>query len=297
MIHSVACPFRFSMPTDQENQIACNYFSREAAKIVKMNPVTIKREQAMPYHRLSTAKIARLVGVHPNTVRMYEEWGFLPPVPRAANGYRLYTSAHLDQMRLARRALSGDWPGRAIRRSALGLVRQAASGDLSGALEAACRHQALVRSELAHAENAVRLVERWAQGYAIDPSSPALKIGEAAALLQVTCDALRNWERNGLIAVPRSLQNQYRLYSGGELGRLRVIRALRSAGYSLMAILRMLSELDADQGADVRYLLDTPRPDEDIRYATDHWLSTLTAQETTAAEIIRLLEDMVEKRA
>ena len=35
--------------------------------------------------------------VHPNTVRLYEEWGFLPPVPRAPNGYRLYDQRHLPR--------------------------------------------------------------------------------------------------------------------------------------------------------------------------------------------------------
>ena len=60
----------------------------------------------------STAQVAREVGVHPNTVRMYEVWGFLPPIPRAPNGYRLYTEFHIDQMCLARKALHGGWPGR-----------------------------------------------------------------------------------------------------------------------------------------------------------------------------------------
>ena len=51
---------------------------------------------------LRASDIAKAVGVHPNTVRLYEEWGFLPPVPRSPSGYRLFTAAHLDQMRLAR---------------------------------------------------------------------------------------------------------------------------------------------------------------------------------------------------
>jgi hypothetical protein len=86
---------------------------------------------------LRTSDVARAVGVHPNTVRLYEEWGFLPPIPRSPSGYRMFTEAHVDQMRLARTALRGPWPGRAIKRSALALVRRAASGDLGGALEQA----------------------------------------------------------------------------------------------------------------------------------------------------------------
>jgi hypothetical protein len=86
---------------------------------------------------LRTSDVARAAGVHPNTVRLYEEWGFLPPIPRSPSGYRLFTEAHIDQMRLARTALRGPWPGRNIKRSALALVRRAASGDLGGALEQA----------------------------------------------------------------------------------------------------------------------------------------------------------------
>ena len=88
----------------------------------------------MTQRYLRTSDISKAVGVHPNTVRLYEEWGFLPPIPRSASGYRLFTEEHLEQMRLARLAFDTPWSGRNIRRSALALVRQAASGDLSGAL-------------------------------------------------------------------------------------------------------------------------------------------------------------------
>lgn len=82
-------------------------------------------------HYLYTSEIAKSVGVHPNTIRLYEEWGFLPPVPRSPSGYRLFTEVHRDQMRLARTALHGGWPGETIRKSAAELVRQAAAGDLA----------------------------------------------------------------------------------------------------------------------------------------------------------------------
>ncbi len=72
---------------------------------------------------MRTSDIAQAVGVHPNTVRLYEEWGFLPPIPRSPSGYRQYTQAHLDQMRLAQTALHGGWPGQNIRQSALALVK------------------------------------------------------------------------------------------------------------------------------------------------------------------------------
>jgi len=254
------------------------------------------RARSTPRH-LHTSEIARAVGVHPNTVRLYEEWGFLPPIPRSASGYRLFTEAHLDQMRLARTALHGPWPGRNIKRSAAELVRRSASGDLGGALEQAYRHLALVQAEHAQAEAAVSLLERWATGAAADATSTLLWIGEAARLLDVTTDMLRNWERNGLIQVPRDPRNHYRLYGPTEIGRLRVIRMLLRAGYSTMAILRMVLYLDRVRPGDLRQVLDTPRPDEDVYSATDRWLSTLAAFEQRALELIAQLEMMISKQS
>ncbi len=245
----------------------------------------------MPVRHLSTAKVAKAVGCHPNTVRLYEQWGFLPPIPRSRSGYRLYTQAHLDQMRLARIALNSPWPGRNIRRSAAGLVRQAANGDLGSALEHAYRHLALVQSELAHAGAAADLLERWAQGIPADSTQHTLHIRDAARRLDLTVDMLRNWETNGLLTVPRNPDNGYRLYGQPELARLRVIRMLRSAGYSIMSILRMLTHLDQGNTTDLRKVLDTPRPDEDVYYATDRWLSTLTDQLDRARQMIALLEE------
>jgi len=257
---------------------------------------------------LSTSEIARATGVHPNTVRLYEEWGYLPPVPRSANGYRLFSQVHLDQMRLARLALHGPWPGRNIRASALTLVRQAASGDLGGALEQGYHHLALVQAEQAQAEAAAELLERWAQGMATDATARPLLIGQAAKRLGVTVDMLRNWERNGLIQVPRDPDNGYRRYGAAELGRLRVIRMLNRAGYSQMAILRMVLTLDQPQpsplrqgddlrsGGKLRRVLDTPRPDEEIYSAADRWLSTLSEQEQRAQAIISQLEAMLQRQ-
>ena len=244
---------------------------------------------------LYTSDIAREAGVHPNTVRLYEEWGFLPPIPRSPGGYRLFTEAHLDQMRLARAALHGQWPGKRIRESALALVRRSASGDLGGALEQAYHHLALVQAERAQAEAAAQLLERWAQGIAADAAGKSLWIGEAARLLDATPDMLRNWERNGLLRVPRDPDNGYRLYGAAEIGRLRVIRLLNRAGYSQMAILRMMLHLDQSGAGDLRQVLDTPRPDEDVYSAADHWLSTLAAQEDRARDLIARLEAMIQK--
>jgi DNA-binding transcriptional MerR regulator len=248
-----------------------------------------------PTKSLRTSDIATAVGVHPNTVRLYEEWGFLPPIPRTVSGYRQFNEFHLDQMRFARTTLHGGWPGRKIRHSALVLVRCAATGELEEALAMARTHQVLVQTEQDHAETAVLFIQQWLNGDIIEPIRSPLSVGQTAKFLDVSTDKLRDWERNGLITVPRHPQNNYRQYGADEIGRVRVIRTLRRAGYSTLAILRMLLAIEQDSSTDVRHALDTPDPEDDIQYATNQWLSTLATHEQRAANMIAQLEVMVEK--
>ena len=239
---------------------------------------------------LRTSEVSQAVGVHPNTVRLYEQYGFLPPIPRNGSGYRKFTPLHLEQMRLAWMALHGSWPGRAIRQSAVGLVRLSAAGDLSRALEQAGRHLVLVQAERAQAEAAANYLQEWVNGRSAHKAGAALSIGKVAQQLDLTIDTLRSWERNGLIKVPRNPHNGYRQYGAQEIGRLRVIRVLYRSGYSSMAILRMLLCLDQGRQADLRQVLDTPAPDEDILSASDRWLSTLTEQEDRANRLIEQVQ-------
>ncbi len=242
---------------------------------------------------LSTSDLARAVGIHPNTVRCYVEWGLLPPVERSPAGYRRFTQRHLDCLRLARLVYSFDYPGKVLRQSGVQVIHAAVSGDLDAAMAQAQRHLALVRSERAQAELAAGLLERWALGPPSEALTQPIQTRQAARLLDVSIDILRNWERNGLIVVPRSPTNGYRRYGAAEISRLRVIRMLSRAGYSLAAILRMLIQLDRGQKTGLRSALDTPRPDEDVYMASDHWISTLEQQMQPAHQIIALLSEMI----
>jgi DNA-binding transcriptional MerR regulator len=246
-------------------------------------------------HYLRTSDLAKAVGVHPNTVRLYEQWGFLPEAGRSPNGYRRFTEYHLDQLRLIRLIFSGGWPGRSIRKLGLGIIEHSAAGDLGGALEMAHQLVLQVQSELAQAESAAAFLERWAAGTPVDATTKSLHIGEVADLLNTTIDAIRNWERNHLIAVPRDPANGYRLYGASEIGRLRVIRMLLRAGYSMMAILRMVSQIDRGDTRNLRQALDTPLPGDDVFMVNDHWLSALEEFQGRALQVVALLEEMLGK--
>jgi DNA-binding transcriptional MerR regulator len=247
----------------------------------------------MPY--LRTSDLARAVGVHPNTVRRYEEWGLLPPVERSANGYRRFTQHHLDCLRVAHLIFSSNYPGKALRQSASHIIQNAVAGDWHQTLQAAQAHRLLVKTEQAQAETAVKLLEWWATNTPSETGGPTMQIGQAAQRLHVSIDVLRNWERNGFITVPRDPQNGYRLYSGVEISRLHVIRLLARAGFSHMAILRMLLQLDGGNTATLRQSLDTPTPDEDVYTASDRWLSTLANQAQLAERLITLIEAILDQ--
>lgn len=51
-----------------------------------------------------TSEVAAAIGIHPNTVRLYEEWGLIPRPRRKENGYRVFTDFHIRQIQLARTA-------------------------------------------------------------------------------------------------------------------------------------------------------------------------------------------------
>jgi DNA-binding transcriptional MerR regulator len=156
-------------------------------------------------------------------------------------------------------------------------------------------HLAVIRSERAQADAAVALLERWARGIAADATSKPLRVGQAAKLLGVSTDMLRNWERNGLLDVPRNPANGYRQYRAPQLGRLRIIRMLSRAGYSQMAILRMLLRLERGEAEDLHEALDLPA--EDVYVAADRWQATLDEMERRALSAIEQLEAMIEKGA
>jgi len=240
-----------------------------------------------------TSELARAAGVHPNTVRLYEQWGLIPPVERTPSGYRIFHQPHLDCLKLARKIYSAPYPGRGFRAMGTEIIQCAVADNWSAALEKAQVHLSAVEAELERAEAAADLLEHWAQHMTEATDDPPLSIGEVARLLGVSVDIVRNAERNGLITVPRNLYNGYRLFRKREIERLQIIRMLTRAGYSHMAILRMFLELDAGNTRNLKKVLDTPRADEDIFTVADRWLTTLQVQKKMAQEVVGMIAKVI----
>lgn len=244
----------------------------------------------MKYYK--TIELARVNGIHPNTVRLYEKFGFIPKPARQPNGYRMFTDLHMEQMKLIRMAFAVEVLQNGLRQKAIAIIKASAAEDFAEAIRIAEAYRCQIREEQQHAEEAMQLVEELLADYKPADPAAALTRQETANLLNISMDALRNWEMNGLLTVKRK-QNGYRIYSGEDLRRLKIIRVLRSANYSLSAILRMLSGLSGGASlADLRMTINTPREDDEIISACDTLLTSLEAASANAETILAHLHRM-----
>ena len=238
----------------------------------------------------STSQIAKIVGLHPNTVRMYEEWDLIQKPQRKANGYRIFNNMHIKQFQLARKALQIEIMQSGLRERIVAVVKLSAAYRFDEAIELAEEYIRIAQQETENARDAVKLCEiLFCQPM---PEGIVYTRAQAAKLLDLTIDTIRHWEMNGLLTVKRR-QNGYRVYDSNDINRLKIIRALRCANYSLSAILRMLNQYD--NGMDENHILEilnTPEHDEDIISVCDKLIVSLEKAIQNALEVISMIAEI-----
>ncbi len=240
-----------------------------------------------------TSEIAAIFGVHPNTVRLYEKLGLIPEAERLPNGYRIFTAYHIDQFRLARTAFQVEVLQNGLRKKSIEVVKASAAGDFDRALSLALEYVKGIQRERRNAEEAVENAEKILAGKTVK-NTCFRKRKEISEYLDISTDTLRSWEMNGLIRVKRR-KNGYRIYSEGDVRRLRIIRSLRCANYSLEAILRMLCKLEENSSTDMKEALNVPEGDEDVIAVCDRLILSLAEAEENGAALIQQLEKMKTK--
>lgn len=238
-----------------------------------------------------TSDIAQIIGVHPNTVRLYEKFELIPKAERRENGYRVFTDFHVEQFKLARTAFEVEILQNGLRKKAVDIIKLSAKRKFEEASWLAEDYLQQIRKEKIDAEEAISIVREILSDCEDINNKDKLCFTrkEAAEYLQVTIDTLRNWELNGLLTV-RRMQNGYRIYTDNDIKRLKIIRSLRCANYSLSAILRMLSALSRDPETNLEMVIDTPQEDEDIVSACDKLLTSLTKGEKNIKNILTKLK-------
>jgi DNA-binding transcriptional MerR regulator/DNA-binding Xre family transcriptional regulator len=260
----------------------------------KQRSVNIPVKKSDPVQIYKTAELAREVGVHPNTIRFYENAGLISQAPRENNGYRIFTVRHLYQIRICRCILGIIWTGRVIRASAMKILEAMREWDISKAMSCAQAHMKLVEKEYATALETAAILKQWADKGVFPQTGRFYSRQEVSVLVGVTMEILRNWERNGLIAVPRTGVNKTRLYGDAEIARLRVIYMLRQTNYSVSAIHRSLALHDHGNAAGAVLALNQPESDDEIMYvsAGDHWLESLSATADLARKMISIIKEI-----
>lgn len=241
----------------------------------------------------TTSALARQAGIHANTVRFYEDIAFLTKPERKPNGYRVFTDVHVFQLKLIKLALHGEILKEGLRSEATKIIQTTAIGQYNDAIAQTVCYLAHLRRASENAEEAIRITAGLLAKGSVLSNNDVLRLtrSEAAETLGVTIDTLRNWERNGLIAIPKR-ENGYRAYGEKELKELRIIRTLRCAGYSLSAILRMMNAAFHGKLEDLRLVIDTPEETDDIVSACDRLLTSLTISIQDGLQMLQLLEEM-----
>lgn len=238
-----------------------------------------------------TSEIARRIGIHPNTVRLYEELELISKPARKENGYRVFTEFHLEQIKFARISLQVEVLQNGLRKQAITIIKTSALGHFDKAISLAEQYFQQIKNEQKDAEEAILITENLLYRDNQEEETLYLTRKEAANYLQLSIDAIRNWEMNGLLTVKRK-QNGYRIYNGDDIRRLKIIRCLRRANYSLSAILRMLNTLTENKEVNLRQIIDTPKDKEDIISVCDKLITSLKQAEQNAAVMIKMLQQM-----
>ena len=173
------------------------------------------------------------------------------------------------------------------------IIKLSAKSDFDKALVFAEEYLSQIQREQRNAEEAISIAKQILLGNSVE-SALFLKRKEVSDYLDISIDTLRNWERNGLLQIKRK-QNGYRVYTSNDIERLKMIRTLRLANYSLEAILRMLNALEQNPQINIKQVLNTPQSDSDIVSVCDKLISSLKDAEKNAEKMINIILEMKAK--
>lgn len=213
----------------------------------------------------------------------------MTPVERKENGYRVYTETHLEQMKLVRIALRSELIKCYMKFEVQNIIRSAALGNLEKALELSREYLTHIQNEKNNEFKVMKVIQEILKSDSLEENNILLIRNGAAKLLGVSINVIVNWERNGLLEVPRS-KNGYRAYGEDEIKLLRVIKTLRQENYSTQCIGRMLNKLKTKSKGNHMFLL---KEAED----SDEWLfSSLSEAEHDVRELIDYIGELISKK-
>lgn len=187
---------------------------------------------------LRTAAVSAATGYSAQQIRDLEARGVVECAPRKANGYRVFSTRHVRDLRAYRdlaRAV-GPVEARRVMRQIRVLVR-----DEAAALVASL-HTGLTR-ERDHVLEARRalVVIRAEAAIELEPAeSDTMTITELAGALGVRASTLRFWETEGLVTPHRvaTRAGSARRYPLAAIREARIVAGLRASGYRIPDVRR-----------------------------------------------------------
>lgn len=151
-----------------------------------------------------TSEIAEIIGIHPNTVRLYEELKLIPKPERLNNGYRVFTDFHIEQCRLIRIAFQVEVLQNGLRKKIVRVIKLSATGDFDAAISLVNEYLKQIRQEQINAENAIEIVK---QILTDEPQSDTkfFKRKEVSKMLDISAESLRNWEKTDCLPLKEKI--------------------------------------------------------------------------------------------
>ncbi len=232
-------------------------------------------------------EVSAKTGVKAGTIRFYEKLGFLEPVARMSNQYRVVNEHHAYQIKICSLVFGG-FVNTRLRKISMNIIAAAKDWDLEAYDRATQNYLQAVEQDITRTKKAVSIVTKQIEQDENDERKYSKK--EAAELLCVTPETIRNWERNSLL--PPKEPYSRRQYQTNEIRRMYIIRFLLDTGYSCMAILRFLTAYDdgLNQKA-TGFLLGTVE-DAELQSRADQYLKSLFRARTQADTLCLVLTDM-----
>lgn len=232
-------------------------------------------------------EISEITGVKAGTIRFYEKCGFLEPVERMPNQYRIFNEHHIYQVQVCSLVFGG-FVNKRLRKISISVIKAAEAWDLDAYDRATHDYRMAIVQDIIRTKKAIAFVTGQNDPDENDKTEYSKK--EAAELIGVTPEAIRNWERNGLLA--QQLPYSHRIYRVNEIDRMYAIRFLLDTGYSCMAILRFLTQYDVGERQKAADVLLGTVDDEGLQSRSDRYLKSLERARTQADELCSFLRDM-----
>ncbi|MDE6419126.1 MAG: MerR family DNA-binding transcriptional regulator, partial [Lachnospiraceae bacterium] len=166
-------------------------------------------------------EMTQKTGVKAGTIRFYEKLGFLEPVERMSNQYRVFNDHHIYQIRICSLVFGG-FVNTRLRKISMDVIAAAKDWDLEAYDRATRNYLQAIEQDIIRTKKAISIVAKQIDQYENDEREYSKK--EAAELLGVTPETIRNWERNRLLTQKPAYS--LRIYQPAEIRRRPMLRLL-----------------------------------------------------------------------